>query len=74
MADLCVFIMETVKADDGQYIPCIAQRGVEGFCRSDWKWGTDLATAKRLAEEYNARLGLTPKEAVLLQASTMGGD
>ena len=74
MSDLCLFILETVKADDGQFIPCIAKRGEKGFYRSDWKWGTDLEQARRLANEYNAKLGMTPREAALLQASTMGGN
>lgn len=34
---LVVFIMETEKSDDGQYIPCIAEEGTRGYRRTDWK-------------------------------------
>lgn len=36
-----------------------------------WFWGDDYEQAKRLADEYNARLGLTPQDALDIVTSSM---
>lgn len=71
LPEMCVFIMETVKTEKGEFIPCIAKRGETGYYKTDWAWGTVLADAKRIADEYNERLGISQKQAVMLQISTM---
>lgn len=65
------FINQLVRAADGGYIPCIAVEGEKGFYPTDWNWGSDLALAEKIADEKNASLGFTPKEAMLIQLSTM---
>ncbi len=65
------FIMETEVAEDGGYIPCIAVEGETGFYHTDWNWGPDLELARKFADEKNAQLGFTPKEAMLIQLGTM---
>ena len=65
------FIQETVKAEDGGYIPCFAVKGETGFYRSDWNWGADKEIAQKLCDERNEVMGLTKKEAMLIQISTM---
>lgn len=70
---LAVFVQETDKATDGQFIPCIAVEGERGYYRTNWAWGTDKSQADRLADEYNARLGLDPQEAMKIILSTLRG-
>ena len=65
------FINELERAEDGGYIPCIAVEGETGYHKTDWNWGDDLALAEQLADERNAVLGYTPKEAALIQIGTM---
>lgn len=69
--DGCYFILETVRSGDGQYIPCIAERNKAGYYRTDWKWGMDLALARKLCDEANERLGLSKNEALTIQLSSM---
>ena len=64
-------ILETVRADDGGYIPCIAVEGVSGYYKTDWNWGTDLELAKKCCNDKNEKLGFSPKEAYLIQCTTM---
>ena len=43
--------------------------------RKPWFWGHTYEEARRACEEVNrARLGLTPKEAALIVASSMGAE
>lgn len=73
MADrkMVYFINELERAADGGYIPCIAVEGETGYHRTDWNWGSDLKLANQIADEKNAALGFTPKEACLIQLGTM---
>jgi|SRR5579859_31652 len=71
--DLAIFVMQTERADDGQYIACIARRDEPGFYRTDWRFGTDWDIAREIAREKNARMGLNEREAEVIQLSTMGG-
>lgn len=68
---IIIFIMETERDEDGQYIPCIAEEGVYGYSRTDWRWGTDLDQAREFANNRNERMGIGLKEATLIQISTM---
>lgn len=65
------FIMETVKNEDGEYVPCIAVEGETGYHRTDWAWGTDIDVARQLADKKNADLGLTVREAYEIVFDTM---
>ena len=65
------FINELERDEDGGYIPCIAVDGETGYYKTDWNWGTDLALANQIANEKNAALGYTPREAALIQLGTM---
>jgi hypothetical protein len=65
------FINELERATDGGYIPCIAVEGEKGYYKTDWNWGPDFNLANQIADEKNAALGFTPKEAILIQLSTM---
>lgn len=65
------FINELERAEDGGYIPCIAVEGEQGYYKTDWNWGDDLSLANQLADEKNAALGFTPREAALIQLGTM---
>lgn len=65
------FLMETVKADDGGYIPCLCREGESGYWPTDWNWGTNKKQAQEWADERNTTMGMTPKEAMLIQLETM---
>jgi len=67
------FINELVKDKDGGYIPCIAVEGERGYYKTDWNWGNDIGLANQIADEKNACLGFTPKEAILIVLGTMRG-
>lgn len=71
MVNHAIVILETVKDDMGNYIPCIAKAGETGYYTTDWKWGTDLKEANALADDYNAKLGLTKEEAYTLILQSM---
>lgn len=65
------FIMETERAKDGGYIPCIAVEGEKGFYRTDWNWGDDKEQARKWCDERNEIMGITPREAAIIQFRTM---
>jgi len=67
------FINELCRDTDGGLIPCIAQQGTQGYYRTDWNWGSDLALAQKIADEKNLLLGFTPVEAFKIVLSTMRG-
>lgn len=71
MPRIAFFVLPTRVDSNGEYIALIAVEGEKGFYQTDWHWGKDLKLAEECAEERNARLGLTKKEAALIQASTM---
>lgn len=56
------FINELVRAEDGGFIPCIAEEGTSGYWKTDWNWGSDRAVAEQIADEKNAAMGLTPED------------
>lgn len=68
---LVYFIMETVRSEDGQFIPCIAVEGEKGYNRTDWKWGTDKEQAQKFCDERNEKMGIDRKEAMKIQLRTM---
>lgn len=65
------FLSELVKDSKGNYIPCIAVEGVQGYYVTSWQWGSDKKQAEQIADEFNAGLGLSYEEAVKIQLSTM---
>ena len=70
---IAIFVMETQMNDKGEYIALIAVEGERGFYKTDWYWGKDFNLAQECADERNARLGLSKKEAAMIQGSTMRG-
>jgi hypothetical protein len=71
MSKKAYFISETIKDHEGNYIPCIAVENIRGFYRTDWQWGKDRDTAQRFADKKNEQLGLTKKQAMDIQVSSM---
>jgi hypothetical protein len=65
------FINELKRAEDGGYIPCIAQEGRTGFWPTDWNWGEDLGFAREIADEMNEKLGWNKKIASIVQLRSM---
>ena len=49
-------IQATVKAEDGGYIPCIAEENKAGYWLTDWNWGDNLELAEKCALEKNAKI------------------
>lgn len=67
----CYFVTDFAKDEEGNYIPCIAEEGTPGYWRTDWNWGSDLAQAEKFASLKNQALGLTDRDAFLIQVSSM---
>jgi hypothetical protein len=67
------FINELARGEDNGYIPCIAVEGEKGYYKTDWNWGSNLELASQIADEKNAALGFTPKEACMIVLGTMKG-
>ncbi|MDD3092473.1 MAG: hypothetical protein PHG80_12675 [Methanoregulaceae archaeon] len=65
------FVSEIRTNDHGEYIALIAVEGESGFYVTDWCWGKDFKVAQDIADERNARLGLSKKEAAVIVCSTM---
>lgn len=65
------FINELERAEDGGYIPCIAEEDEPGYWKTDWNWGTDLALAEQAAKEKNAALEIDEKTAFQIVLSSM---
>lgn len=70
---MVIFVMETQMNDKGEYIALIAVEGERGFYKTDWYWGKDFKVAQAIADERNARLGLSKKESAAIVCSTMRG-
>jgi hypothetical protein len=66
---IAFYVDETMKTEQG-YIPSVVTEGEPGHSplvgngefASPWYWGKDIETAKRLAADANAKLGLGPQE------------
>lgn len=61
------FIPSFVEEDEPGHWPMIGK----GELAEPWYWGHDLARAKQICDEANAKLGLTPKEALDVVVSSM---
>jgi len=65
------FVMETEHDAEG-FIPCIAYEDESGYYRTTWRWKVvRLKEAQGLCDEMNAKLGITPQEAMLIQLRSM---
>lgn len=65
------FINELVRAEDGGFIPCIAEEGEKGFWRTDWNWGSDQNLAEQIAAQKNAAMGISEQDAIRIVFSSM---
>lgn len=65
------FILDTQTNEKGEYRALIAVEGEKGYYKTDWYWGTDLATAEACADARNDRMGISVVEALKIVASTM---
>lgn len=70
---MAFFVMETQMNGKGEYNALIAVEGEQGYYKTDWYWGKDFKVAQDIADERNARLGLSKKEAAMVVCSTMRG-
>lgn len=72
------YVDETMKTDQG-YIPSVVTEGEPGHapltgngnCASPWYWGHDIETAKKIAAQANAELGLTEADVSEIVLSSM---
>lgn len=71
MNDLVLFIQETAVDENGEIIPCIAQRGETGYWKTDWRWGKDWDLARKLAKERNEHAGFSEEEVAEIIAESM---
>lgn len=65
------FVIDSIRSEDGNLVPCIAIEKEPGYFRTDWEWGKSLTDAEKYAAQMNARLGLTSEDAAKIVLSTM---
>lgn len=65
------FLLESQTNDDGEFRVLIAVENEDGYYKTDWFWGKDLAVAEQIAQEKNEMMGITREEAFKIVASTM---
>ncbi len=70
-ARMVFFVLETNTNERGKYNALIAVEGEQGYHRTDWFWGTDLALAEKFAGDRNEMAGISKDEASKIIASTM---
>lgn len=70
-AKMAMVIIEMEKDDHGGYIPCIVKEGEKGYFPTTWKYGDNIETAKKLADDYNTKLGISKEEAMMLVLQSM---
>ena len=68
---MAFFVMETNMNSQGEYNALIAVENERGYYKTDWYWGKDFKKAQEIADERNFRMGLSRKEAAMIQCSTM---
>lgn len=68
---MAIIIVDDQKNEKGEYIPCIVKKGEQGFWITDWHWGKDRGVAQKLADDYNAKLGLSKEEVMQLTLESM---
>ena len=79
MGKIAVFITDSSKDEEHRYIPCVATEGEKGYrplsgrgeFSAPWYWGTDREIAQKCADDYNKKLGLTDKEAMMIIIQSM---
>lgn len=72
------YVDETMKTDQG-YIPSVVTEGEPGHTpfafngefASPWYWGHDIETARKIATQLNAELGLTEADVREIVLSSM---
>ncbi|VVB60566.1 Uncharacterised protein [uncultured archaeon] len=64
-------IIVDIEKENGEYVACIVKEGEKGYFTTDWRWGTDRQKAQKQADEYNAKMGITKKEAMRLTFQSM---
>ena len=67
---MAYMILETERDEQG-YIPCIAVEGETGYHRTSWNYGQDLKLAQECVDGLNERMGISKKEALVIQLGTM---
>lgn len=65
------FIQETIRDEDGGFIPCVAIEGEDGYYPTDWNWGTNREEAEACANQKNERMGIDSEEAHKIVLGTM---
>ena len=70
MNDIVYLVMQTVRDDNG-YIPCIAERNISGFSKTNWRWNCDYEQAEELVDKMNLKLGWNKNEALKIVLSSM---
>ncbi len=64
-----IVVSETDKK--GNFIPCIVKENETGYFPTSWQFGNDLDIAQKLADDYNSKMGMSKKKAMLLTLKSM---
>lgn len=65
------FLLESQTNDNGEFRALIAVENEDGYYKTDWFWGKDLAVAEKIAQEKNEMMGISRDEAFKIVGSTM---
>ena len=67
------FVIQTETDEEGNFIPCIVVEGEIGYHKTDWQWGKNWNLANKICDEMNEKIGISKKDAILIQLSSMRG-
>lgn len=75
----CVYVLDSQYVEGRGYVPSMVTEGEAGHSpltgkgelSEPWYWGHDLAKAKQIAAEFNAKLGLTSADVEAIVMSSM---
>ena len=60
-----------VMDSEGGFTAGIVEEGELGYFATDWHWKTDYATAQKICDERNLKMGLDKKDVAMLVLASM---
>lgn len=76
----CVVILDDLYVEGKGYVPTVVTEGEAGHSplvgsgelSEPWYWGNDKATAEKIADDFNTRLGVTRDDVTEIVISSIG--
>jgi hypothetical protein len=75
----CVYISGSVVGPNGGYVPSVVYENIGGHFpltgrgahAAPWEWSKDYDAARRMADEYNRQIGVSPERSLEIVLSSM---